>query len=56
MPEIFSILSSELKGYTDQLAKVYKTDLVAVNKELGRLKLAQLDPQCEKVAGCGAIP
>jgi len=56
MPEIFGVLSSELKGYTEQLAKVYKTDLVAVNKELGRLKLAQLDPQCEKVAGCGAIP
>ena len=56
MPEIFGILSGELKGYTDQLAKVYKTDLVAVNKELARLKLAPLDPQCEKVAGCAAIP
>jgi photosystem II stability/assembly factor-like uncharacterized protein len=56
MPEIFGILTTELKGYTDQLAKVYKTDLVAVNKELTRLKLAPLDPQCEKVEGCAAVP
>ena len=56
MPEIFGILSTELKGYTDQLARVYKTDLVAVNTELARLKLAPLDPQCEKVTGCAAIP
>jgi photosystem II stability/assembly factor-like uncharacterized protein len=56
MPEIFGILTTELKGYTDQLAKVYKTDLVAVNKELVRLKLVPLDPQCEKVEGCPAIP
>ena len=56
MPEIFGILTTELKGYTDQLAKVYKTDLVAVNKELVRLKLMPLDPQCEKVEGCPAIP
>jgi photosystem II stability/assembly factor-like uncharacterized protein len=56
MPEIFGILTTELKGYTDQLAKVYKTDLVAANKELVRLKLVPLDPQCEKVEGCPAIP
>jgi photosystem II stability/assembly factor-like uncharacterized protein len=56
MPEIFGILTTELKGYTDQLAKVYKTDLMAVNKELVRLKLVPLDPQCEKVEGCAAIP
>ena len=56
MPEIFGILSAELKGYTDQLARIYTTDLVAVNKELGRLKLAPLDPQCEKVSGCAVIP
>ena len=56
MPEIFGILTTELKGYTDQLAKVYKTDLVAVNKELLRLHLAPLDPQCEKAEGCAAIP
>ena len=56
MPEIFGILTTELKGYTDQLAKVYKTDLVAVNKELLRLHLVPIDPQCEKAAGCAAIP
>ena len=54
--EIYNILATELKGYSDQLAKVYKTDLVAVNKELARLKLAPLDPNCEKVEGCQAIP
>ena len=56
MPEIFNILTRELKGYTDRLAQVYKTDLVAVNKELVRLNLAPLDPQCEKVAGCSTVP
>ena len=56
MPEIFGILSTELKGYMDQLAKVYRTDLVTVNKELLRLRLAPIDPQCEKAAGCAAIP
>ena len=56
MPEIFNILTTELKGYTDRLAQVYKTDLVAVNKELARLKLAPLDPQCEKVTGCAMVP
>ncbi|MEO7457099.1 MAG: glycosyl hydrolase [Gemmatimonadaceae bacterium] len=56
MPEIFDILVSELKGYTTKLADVYRIDLVAVNKELARLKLAPLDPQCTKVEGCQAIP
>ena len=56
MPEIFDILVTELKGYTDKLAQVYKTDLAAVNAELARLKLAPLDPQCAKVEGCQAIP
>ena len=56
LPEIFGILATELKGYTEQLAKVWKTDLVAVNKELDRLKLAPLDPQCEKVEGCIPVP
>ena len=56
MPEIFGILTRELKGYTDELAKVYKTDLVAVNRELLRLHLAPIDPACEKAAGCAAIP
>jgi len=54
MPEIFGIMSTELKGYTDRLAVVWKTDLVAVNRELARLKLVTVDPRCEKVAErCG---
>ena len=56
MPEIFTILSTELKGYTDRLQVIWKTDLVAVNKELARLKLAPLDPTCAKVEGCTAVP
>ena len=56
MPEIFGILTGELKAYTDQLLKIYATDLVAVNKELARLKLAPLDPQCAKVEGCAMVP
>jgi hypothetical protein len=56
MPEIFGILTTELKGYTDRLAEVWKTDLVAVNKELARLNLAPLDPQCVKIEGCTTVP
>ncbi|MEO6447509.1 MAG: glycosyl hydrolase, partial [Gemmatimonadaceae bacterium] len=56
MPEIFTILSTELKGYTDTLDRVWKTDLVAVNKELARLNLPPLDPGCVQVAGCGVVP
>ncbi len=53
---IYGILSAELKGYTDALARIYKTDLVAVNSELSRLRLAPLDPSCAKVEGCTAVP
>ncbi|MDB4916291.1 MAG: glycosyl hydrolase [Gemmatimonadetes bacterium] len=56
MGEIFTILTTELKKYTDRLDVVWKTDLVAVNKELARLKLAPLDPNCEKAEGCTAVP
>lgn len=56
MPEIFGILTKELKGYTDKLDVVWKTDLVAVNKELARLKLPPLDPSCTKVDGCVVVP
>ena len=55
MPEIFGILSSELKGYTDRLDVVWKTNLAAVNKELARLKLPPLDPQCVKAEGCVVV-
>ena len=54
MPEIFGILSNELKGYTNRLAVVWKTDLAAVNREVTRLKLVMVDPKCDKVAEkCG---
>jgi photosystem II stability/assembly factor-like uncharacterized protein len=54
MPEIFGILSTELKGYSDRLTEIWKTDLVTVNGELARLKLSALDPKCEKIAErCG---
>jgi hypothetical protein len=54
MGEIFGILSAELKTYTDRLAQVWATDLVAVNRELGRLNLPPLDPKCARAEGCGA--
>lgn len=56
MPEIFGILTKELKGYTDRLDIVWKTDLVAVNKELTRLKLPLIDPNCAKAEGCVVTP
>ncbi|HET9276380.1 MAG TPA: glycosyl hydrolase, partial [Gemmatimonadales bacterium] len=54
MVEIFGILSAELKTYTDRLALVWNTELAAVNRELGRLNLARLDPRCVHVGGCPA--
>jgi hypothetical protein len=56
MPEIFGILSQELKGYTDRLQLVWRNDLAAVNKELARLGLPSLDPKCATVAGCAPLP
>lgn len=56
MPEIFGILTTELKGYTDRLSQVWKTDLVAVNKELARLNLPPIDPDCPKAEGCSVLP
>ena len=50
MPEIFGILSAELKGYTDKLATIWARDLKAANNELTRLKLLPLDPKCARVA------
>jgi hypothetical protein len=52
LPEIFGILSAELKGYTDRLALVWANELAAVNQELVRLGLAPLDPKCAAAAGC----
>ena len=56
MPEIFGILSTELGRYTTRLSQIWTTDLVAVNKELARLHLAPLDPNCAKAEGCTAVP
>ncbi|MGV3707329.1 MAG: WD40/YVTN/BNR-like repeat-containing protein [Gemmatimonas sp.] len=56
MPEIYNILVTELKGYTDRLETVWKTDLVAVNKELTRLKLPPIDPNCARAEGCTSVP
>jgi photosystem II stability/assembly factor-like uncharacterized protein len=53
MPEIFQILTTELKGYTDRLMVVWSKDLNAVNAELRRLGLPPLDPKCPKAEGCG---
>ncbi len=55
MPEIFQILSVQLKGYTDRLDEVWETDLAAVNRELSRLNLATIDPKCTKAEGCRPI-
>ncbi|MBI3983386.1 MAG: glycosyl hydrolase [Gemmatimonadetes bacterium] len=52
MSEIFTILTTELKGYTDRLGQVWARDLRAVNAELSRLGLPPLDPRCVKVEGC----
>jgi photosystem II stability/assembly factor-like uncharacterized protein len=54
MPEIFGILTTELKTHTDRLADVWRTDLAAVNRELARVKLPPLDPNCANPAGCAA--
>jgi hypothetical protein len=56
MPEIFGILSTQLGRYTTRLNQIWATDLVAVNKELARLRLAPIDPNCAKPEGCTAVP
>ncbi len=56
MPEIFGILNTELGRYTTRLTQIWSTDLVAVNKELARLHLPPLDPNCIKVEGCTSVP
>ncbi len=56
LPEIFGILSAELKTYTDRLAVIWENDLAAVNRELARLSLIPLDPACARAEGCPATP
>jgi len=55
MPEIFQILSNELKGYTDELSQLWKTDLVSVNRELSGAGLLPIDPKCAKAEGCQVV-
>jgi len=54
MPEILGILTTELRGHTDRLAQVWRTDLAAVNRELRRRSLPAIDPACAAAAGCTA--
>jgi hypothetical protein len=56
MPEIFGILSTQLGRYTTRLNQIWATDLANVNKELTRLRLAPIDPNCAKAEGCAATP
>jgi photosystem II stability/assembly factor-like uncharacterized protein len=56
MPGIFGILSTELGRYTTRLTQIWATDLVAVNRELTRLRLPTIDPSCAKAEGCVAVP
>ncbi|MFN0098948.1 MAG: WD40/YVTN/BNR-like repeat-containing protein [Gemmatimonadaceae bacterium] len=56
MPEIYGILERELKGYMTTLQLVWRRDLAAVNAELARLQLPQVDPQCATVNGCAPKP
>jgi photosystem II stability/assembly factor-like uncharacterized protein len=56
MDDIYGILTRELAGYETELKQVWSTDLLRVNRELGRLSLPPLDPQCTEVKGCAARP
>ncbi|MFZ9899059.1 MAG: WD40/YVTN/BNR-like repeat-containing protein [Gemmatimonadaceae bacterium] len=56
MPEIYGILSDELKGYEATLAEVWRRDLGAVNTHLARLGLPAIDPKCTEVKGCAPVP
>ena len=55
MPEIFGILSEELKGYETTLATIWQRDLAAVNAHLTRLGLPVVDPKCAEVKGCRPV-
>jgi hypothetical protein len=55
MPEIFGILTDQLKGYTDRLDAVWAKDLADVNARLARLGLPPIDPKCGRPEGCGAV-
>ena len=55
MQEIFGLLRTELRGYTEALERVWRDDLPKVNAELARLQLAPVDPACTRAEGCGAV-
>ena len=55
MPEIFHILSTELRGYTDRLSRLWTTQLPIVNTQLSREGLPPVDPRCATVAGCAVV-
>ncbi len=55
MPEILQILTDELKGYTDRLEEVWRTDLVAVNQELERLGMEPIELPCPTGSRCVPI-
>ena len=52
MPEIFNILSEELRGYEVRLQEVWATDLAAVNRELQRLGLPEIRVDCGPTGSC----
>jgi len=56
MPEIFGILNTQLGRYTTRLSQIWATDLSAVNRELARLRLTPIDPDCARAEGCIATP
>ncbi len=56
MPEIFGLLNTQLGRYTTRLSQIWATDLANVNKELARLRLPPIDPNCAKAEGCIATP
>jgi photosystem II stability/assembly factor-like uncharacterized protein len=55
MPEIYQILAKELDGYTSELARLWKTDLTSLNRELSAGGLLPVDPGCAKAEGCEVV-
>ncbi len=55
MPEIYQILAKELDGYTAELARLWKTDLASLNRELSGAGLLPVDPVCAKAEGCQVV-
>jgi hypothetical protein len=55
MPEIYGILAKELDGYTTELSRLWKSDLVSVNRGLSDAGLLPVDPKCAKAEGCQVV-